>query len=108
MLPATSLPDGAAYGFLRETPFYDSQFGGTGTITDTVTKKALPANAPLHRRVLLMDQRSQVVFRETWSDAATGAYTFPGVKTGVPYTVLAYDYTGQYRAVIADNILATP
>lgn len=108
MLPAIALPDGAARSHLHETPFFDAQFGGTGTITDTVTKKALPANTPLHRRVLLMDQRSQVVFRETWSDAVTGAYTFPGVKTGVPYTVLTYDYTGQYRAVIADNILATP
>lgn len=108
MLPAVALPDSTAQGHVREVSFFDAQFGGTGTITDTVTKKALPDNTPLHRRVLLMDQRSQVVFRETWSDAATGAYAFPGVKTGVPYTVVAYDHTGLYRAVIADNIIATP
>ena len=108
MLPAVALPDGAAHSFLRETPFFDAQFGGTGTITGTVKEKALPDNTPLHRRVLLMDQRSQIVFHETWSDAVTGDYTFPGVKTNTPHTVLAYDYTGTYRAVIADNILATP
>ncbi|GEM_PF-965457 len=108
MLPAIAPPDGAARSHLRETPFFDAQFGGTGTIIGTAKEKALPDNTPLHRRVLLMDQRSQVVFRETWSDAVTGAYTFPGVKTNTPHTVLAYDYTGTYRAVIADNILATP
>lgn len=108
MLPAVALPDGAAHGHSRETSYFDAQFGGTGTVSGTVKEKALPDNTPLHRRVLLMDQRSQVVFREAWSDGVTGAYTFPGVKTGAPHTVLAYDYTGTYRAVIADNILATP
>lgn len=108
MLPAVALSDTTAYTPMRETPFFDAQFGGTGTITGTVKEKALPSNTPLARRTLLMDQRSRVIFRETWSDAVTGAYTFPGVKLNTPHTVLAYDHTGTYRAVIADNILATP
>jgi len=107
-LPAIALSDTTAQTHLRETPFFDAQFGGTGTLTGTVAEKSSPTNIPWRRRVLLMDQRSQLIFRETWSDAVTGIYTFPGVKLGVPHTVLAYDYTGTYRAVIADNLQATP
>lgn len=86
----------------------DIYFGGTGTITGTVKEKASPDNTPLHRRVLLIEQATRTVIRETWSDAITGAYTFNNVAMQATYTVLAYDYTGLYRAVIADNILATP
>ena len=40
---------------------------------------------------------------ETWSDAA-GAYAFEGLDLTQRYSVVAYDYAANYRAVIADNI----
>jgi hypothetical protein len=87
----------------------DIYVGGSssGTITGTVAEKALPTNTPLVRRVLLIDEASRLPIRETWSDA-TGAYTFSNLPVGVPYTVLSYDHTGTYRAVIADKLQATP
>lgn len=83
----------------------DVEHGGLGTIYGTVKEKNTPANTPLRRKVRLMDERSGLVIRETWSDAATGAYEFRGIKQGMPYTVLAYDHAHNYRAVIADNLL---
>jgi len=83
----------------------DLYFGGNGRITGTVAEKSTPANTPLHRRVVLTDDRSRMAIRETWSDATTGAYTFEGVRPNCRYTVTSADYSGQYRAVIADNLL---
>lgn len=98
------LPNGAASGNPRAEPFFDAYYGGLATVRGSVKEKNLPVNTPLHRRVLLLDQRSQQVIRETWSDASTGAYIFRGVRQDLQYTVLAYDYTQTYRAVVADNI----
>ena len=91
-----------AHSCQREYPFFDAYNGGIGIVYGTVAEKHLPANTPWRRRVLLLDERSRIVIRETWSDATTGAYEFRGVKAGVPYTVVSYDHTGAYRAVIAD------
>ncbi len=77
--------------------------GGTHQVTGTVAEKALLANTPLARRVMLIDEQSHRVVRETWSDAA-GNYTFASVRSGTTYTVLAYDHTTLYRAVIADRV----
>lgn len=85
----------------------DMYYGGLGTITGTVKEKNTPANTPLRRRVLLIDEASRMTIRETWSDAATGNYEFRGVKQGVKYTVISYDHLHNYRAVIADNQDAT-
>lgn len=83
-------------------------FGGNGSIYGTVKEKNTPANTPLRRKVWLLDERSGQVIRETWSDAATGAYEFRGIKQGTPYTVLAYDRAHNYRAVAGDNLLPDP
>lgn len=107
LLPAVDLPPTTAHGHLREFPFFDVFNGGLGLIIGTVKEKSLPANVPLARKVWLMDEASGMVVRETWSDATTGAYEFRGVKQGVKYTVLAYDYTHTYRAVVADNLETT-
>lgn len=107
LLPAVDLPPTTAHGHLREFPFFDVFNGGIGLITGTVKEKSLPANVPLARKVWLMDEASGMVIRETWSDATTGNYEFRGVKQGVKYTVLAYDYTHTYRAVVADNLETT-
>ena len=103
LLPSIDLPDTAAVGHLREQPFFDVYNGGIGMIYGTVKEKNTPANTPLHRRVLLIDEASRMTIRETWSDARTGNYEFRGVKEGVTYTVTSYDHTGAYRAVVADH-----
>lgn len=83
----------------------DTENGGLGIIYGTVKEKNTPANTPLRRKVWLLDERSGLVIRETWSDSVTGNYEFRGIKQGVPYTVLAYDHAHNYRAVIADNLV---
>lgn len=85
----------------------DMYFGGTGQITGTVKEKTLPANVPLHRRVCLVEEKTRLLVAETWSDATTGNYTFDCIDMERTYTVMAYDHTGLYRAVIADNIIPT-
>lgn len=118
MLPAIALADPTAQIHLREITFFDISSGPsvvpaggaifntmTGSITGTV--KNTPAT-PVSRRVLLMDQRSQLVVRETWSDPVTGAYAFNGLNTATEYAVISYDHTRTYRAVIADYITPDP
>ena len=100
--------NGAASSHLREYAFFDAYHGGLGIIYGTVKEKNTPANTPLRRKVWLMDERSGLVIRETWSDAATGAYEFRSIKQGTPYTVLAYDHAHNYRAFAGDNLLPDP
>lgn len=83
----------------------DMANGGTGRIYGTTKEKNTPANTPLSRRVWLVDERSQLVIREAWSDAATGAFEFRDIATGRPYTTISFDHLHNYRAVIADNQL---
>lgn len=106
-LPAVALPDSSAMSHAHEFTFADLCHGGLGVIAATVKEKGTPTNVPLRRRVLLLDERSHLVIRETWSDAITGNYEFRGVKQGVKYTVISYDHLHNYRAVIADNQDAT-
>lgn len=82
--------------------YADAVNGGQARITGTVKEKNTPANTPLRRRVMLIEERSQVVIRKTWSDAVTGDYEFRGIAQNAVYTVVSYDHTGMYRAVIAD------
>lgn len=81
----------------------DTIHGGAGRITGTVKEKGTP-NAPLRRRVRLHRDVDGLMVRETWSDAATGAYTFTDINPAYAYTAIAYDYARNYRAVIADNL----
>jgi hypothetical protein len=69
-------------------------------------QKHLPADSPVARQVFLLDQKSHIVVRATWSDATTGAYAFSGLNTDIAYAVVAYDYLHNYRAVIADHLTA--
>lgn len=85
-----------------ETSFMDAYNGGLGRIYGTVAEKGSP-NKFLAREVLLIDENSNMVIHKTWSDPLTGAYAFLGIKEGVRYSVLSYDYTNDFRAVIADN-----
>lgn len=97
----------SAVSVLGVNAYLDVYHGGIGLVSGTVKEKNTPANTPLRRRVLLIDEASRMTIRETWSDAATGNYEFRGVKQGVKYTVISYDHLHNYRAVIADNQDAT-
>ena len=77
--------------------------GGSGRITGTVEEKATP-NLPLRRRVRLHRDVDGLCVRETWSDAATGAYEFTDINPTYRYTAIAYDYAHNHRAVAADNL----
>lgn len=81
----------------------DQYFGGKGRVSGTTKEKHLPSNTPLRRRVGLIDESTRLLIREQWSDATTGAYSFDYVDMTRTYTVLSYDHTGAYRAVVADG-----
>jgi len=83
-------------------------YAGAYRIAGTVKEKNIPVDVPVSRRVLLFDERANVVVRETWSDAVTGAYTFEHLNPDIRYLVIAYDHRHNYRAVIADNLTAEP
>ena len=83
-------------------------FCGGGKITGTVKQKAGSTNTPVWRRVVLVDEKTLTVVRETWSDPVTGAYSFTQVALGRPFTVFSYDHTGGFRAVVADSVVAVP
>lgn len=102
-IPGSTRPDGAAYRILSTRTFADVYNGGWGIVAGTVKQKGTPVNTPLRRKVVLIDEQSRLVIRETWSDAITGAYEFRGVKAGVPYTVLSYDHTGVNFPAVVDR-----
>lgn len=81
---------------------FDIYFGGVGQVVGTV--KNTPAT-PVRRRVLLIEEATRAVIRETWSEAATGAYSFGRVAMNTTYTVVSYDHTQAFRAVVADRVV---
>lgn len=93
---------GVLVGYFSATG--DINHGGRGSITGTVKEKYTPTNVPLRRRVRLHREVDGLALRETWSDAATGNYTFPDLNPAYTYYVVAFDYAQNYRAVIADNL----
>ena len=82
----------------------DMQDGGKGKITGTTKIKGSP-DAPVSRRVRLMREKDNICIREVWSDPQTGAYQFLNINPAVVYTVITYDHTKNYRAVIADGLV---
>ena len=85
----------------------DMQDSGGYCIYGTTELDADPTDVPVHRRVQIYHQRDGRLVRETWSDAATGAYRFDHIRggDGTRYFVVAFDHAGDKRAVIADNLL---
>ncbi len=81
----------------------DTYDGGVYKVAGNVAEKSSPTNLPVARRVMLLEDRSHRIVRETWSDAS-GNYEFLNVKGDAQYTVIAYDHRYAYRAVIADNL----
>lgn len=78
-------------------------YGGFGRVYGTVKIKGAP-DVPVARRVRLIRDLDGVCVSEVWSDPVTGAYEFRGFDPLQRYTVLAYDYQQNFRAVIADNL----
>jgi hypothetical protein len=81
-------------------------YRGKAVISGTVKEKNTPANTPLRRQVVALIEPSMEIVGSTWSDMTTGAYTIGGLDPNYRYTLIAYDYAHNYRAVIADNMQA--
>lgn len=98
-------PPGAVRG-PRVAAFWDTEDGGQYRIVGTVKVKGTP-NLPVYRRVVLINERSRRIVRETWSDPVTGAYAFEGIRGDVTYTTMTYDHTSAHlRATAADGLTA--
>jgi hypothetical protein len=82
---------------------YDTFDGGQVSIVGTVKEYATPSNVPLRRRVRLYNELERRFVRETWSDEVTGNFTFTDLRQS-KYTVISYDHTGTYRALVVDQI----
>lgn len=82
----------------------DMEYSGCGFVASTVKVKHSPTNTPLRRRVRLINERSGLPIRETWSDPVTGAYRFEYIDEKETYTVVSYDHLHDYRAVVANNL----
>ncbi|MBV5297854.1 MAG: LamG domain-containing protein [Rhodoferax sp.] len=70
------------------------------------TVKVTPAT-PVARKVRLYREPDGMLVNETWSDASTGIYAFYDIPEYTSYTVISYDHTETFRAVIADRITPT-
>lgn len=84
-----------------EVATQDFQDGGLFRVQGVVTSAGVPA----YRRVLLIEQRSKRVIRETWSDPATGAYSFDYIKQGI-YAVIGFDHTGAFDPEAKADLVA--
>jgi hypothetical protein len=84
----------------------DEADSGVFRITGTTSNTGTPT-VPVRRRVRLHDQPSGRAIREVWSDAVTGAYSFPRIRMGLFY-VTSFDHTGQYNGVIETDLVPEP
>lgn len=80
-----------------------SDLGGQGRVAGSVKNLGTP-DFPVWRRVRLFDRRDGRLVREVWSDPVSGSYSFDYINPARKYTVIAYDHTGQYNAVISDDL----
>lgn len=95
----------ASVAFATQMPvtFYDAENGGRGRLVGTVKVAGTP-NTAVQRRVRLHRDRDGLLIREQWSDPVTGIYSFTDIDMTKTYTIIAYDHTFAYRAVLADNV----
>ena len=97
----TDLTDQLPYGISNAT-VGTFEFKGRGRITGTV--KNTPAT-PVHRLLRLYREPGGLLVKSTWSHPDTGAYTFDGLSMDYRYTVVSFDHTQAFRAVIADRVI---
>ncbi len=76
----------------------NSYRAGIGSVSGTVSVLGTPAK----RRVSLLDRKRLNVLAVTWSDPATGAYSFQGIDPDFDYLVVCDDHTQTYNAAAAD------
>ena len=99
------LTDRLPYG-IPNTPIVNNvnpwEFKGRGRITGTV--KNTP-NTPVYRLLRLYREPGGLLVKSVWSDPVTGEYAFDGIPLDYRYTVVSYDHTEAFRAVIADRVL---
>lgn len=112
---STALPSGISivipYGQQRVSPVFRGRDNFTllgygrnvGRIAGTVKEKASP-DSPVYRKVRLIRELDGMLLREMWSDRVTGAFQFDYVDETAAYTVLSYDHTGAFRAVVASGL----
>lgn len=80
---------------------------GAHSVSGTVSNTGTP-NVPVMRRVRLVHQQTGKFIRETWSDSATGAWSFGNIAAGI-YSVYSIDHTGAYNGEITtDIVVPTP
>lgn len=75
---------------------------GPGLITATTKNTGSPPT-PVRRRVRLHEQSSARFVRETWSDASTGEYSFPGLRITL-YYITSFDHTGLWQMEGVGNV----
>jgi hypothetical protein len=97
----TDLTDQVPYGINSATAG-TFEFKGRGRITGTV--KNTPAT-PVWRLLRLYREPGGLLVKSTWSHPDTGAYTFDGLAMQYRYTVVSFDHTQAFRAVIADRVI---
>ncbi len=107
ILPVIELPNGTGYSVQKEYTFNDVYYGGSGIISGTTKIKNTLSNIPVMKRVVLIDERSKVTVAERWSNSATGYFEFKGIRTDILYTLLSYDHTGAFNAVVAVSVTPT-
>lgn len=84
---------------------YDKRFSGMFLVRGTTAVAGQP-DVPVSRLTLLIDKLTKLPVRKKMS-SADGTYRFDCVRYG-PWAVVAFDHTGEYNAVIADNIYGEP
>lgn len=76
-----------------------------GFIEGTIKQFGVVTNIPVGRRVRLLRDRDALLVGETWSNPTTGYFKFEQIDSRFTYTILSYDYTGAFRAVVADRVV---
>lgn len=107
ILPEVGLQNGSGVQSQKEYIFNDVYYGGSGIISGTTKIKNTLSNIPVMKRVVLIDERSKLVIAERWSDSTTGYFEFKGFRTDILYTLLSYDHTGAFNAVVAVSVVPT-
>lgn len=93
-------------GFLTKNGYFDTRWGGMYSLRGT-TKVAGTPDIPVGRRVVLLHERFLRISRAMVSDPLTGEYVFNNISNG-PWTVISWDNTGEYNAVIGSNAPSEP
>ena len=79
--------------------------GGRFRVIGTTAIASTP-DVPVSRLVILFDTATKRPIRSVIG-SPTGVYEFRYVRRG-PFLVIGFDHTGEYNAVVADNIFGGP